>query len=328
MHPLPTILDMNFDSRISLKPSSWPAPGSPGTSPAFLPPNTATPHPPRWHSRGYLPHFDSTQVIQSITFRLADSLPQEKLYHFAIELAARKLDPSAEERERRRQIERWLDAGMGCCALRHPAMGAVMEETLLRFDPIRYRLLAWCIMPNHVHVLIEPIELLGKIVQSWKSYTGRWAVQHSAKLGLGVRGNPFWMREYWDRYIRNGEHLAQVIRYIHQNPVKAGLCAAPEDWRWSSAHLQHGGGTVANGSTAGGRVLLEKCRAGARRSQAGASISPAQAPLHPNSTPLPGNAEPQLGSPTSPPPSGNAEPQLGPPPSQPPNTPNAQLPAP
>ena len=217
--------------------------------------------PPRWYSRGYLPHFDSTQVTQAITFRLADSLPQDKLHRFAIELTARKLDPSVQERERRKQMESWLDAGMGSCTLRHPAMAAVMEETLHKFDSIRYRLLAWCIMPNHVHVLIQPSESLGKIVQSWKSYTGRWAIQNSAKLGLGVPGKALWMREYWDRYIRDSQHFAQTIRYIHQNPVKAGLCAAPEDWRWSSAHLKHADRTATANRTAGNG------RAGARRSQ-------------------------------------------------------------
>lgn len=223
---------------------------SPHPPPGTAEPQLGTPPPaPRWYSRGYLPHFDSPQVAQSITFRLADSLPQEKLRAFEQELASRDFDKSAQQRERRRQIEEWLDAGMGSCALRHPAMAAEMEETLLKFDGDQYRLLAWCIMPNHVHVLIAPSAPLGKIVQSWKSFTGRWALERWAELGLRGPGEDdpgrdgpgkngaFWMREYWDRYIRDADHYQQTIRYIHQNPVKAELCAAPEDWRWSSARL-------------------------------------------------------------------------------------------
>ena len=91
-------------------------------------------------------------------------------------------------------------------------------------------------MPNHVHVLVEPKQIWGKIVQSWKSYTGRWAMERNAKLVLGVPGKRFWMREYWDRYIRNEDHLRTVIDYIHRNPVTAGLCLLPEQWRWSSAY--------------------------------------------------------------------------------------------
>lgn len=132
-------------------------------------------------------------------------------------------------------IDNWLDAGAGCCALRHPELAALMQETLLQFDGQRYRLAAWCVMPNHVHVLIEPRVSLAKIVQSWKSYTGRWAMARNAELGLGVPGDALWMRDYWDRYIRNQQHLDAVTAYIHQDPVAAGLCRMPQDWQWSSA---------------------------------------------------------------------------------------------
>ena len=191
-------------------------------------------HEPKgWHSRGYLPHFDSIHVLQSITFRLADSIAQETLRQLKDEL--KQLPSSVQKRERRQQIERWLDAGMGCCALKHPEVATVMMETLQKFDPERYRLIAWCIMPNHVHVLIAPTVSLTRIVRSWKSYTGRWAMSKNAELGLGVPGKAFWMRDYWDRYIRDENHFTQVVDYIHDNPVKAGLCREPEEWPWSSA---------------------------------------------------------------------------------------------
>lgn len=139
------------------------------------------------------------------------------------------------EAEKRKAIEKWLDAGMGCCALRHPHMAQVTQETLLKFDGEKYHLVAWCIMPNHVHVLIDPMISLGKIVQSWKSYTGRWAMAHHAELGLGVPRKNFWMREYWDRFIRDEKHLHATVEYMHENPVNANLCHHPEDWLWSSA---------------------------------------------------------------------------------------------
>ena len=149
-------------------------------------PRLGAPGIPVWRSRGYLPHLDDTAKAQSITFRLADSLPQNKLEQLERELA--HLPEEKQSLERRKQIEQWLDSGMGCCALKNPAMAHLMQETLLKFDGERYRLLAWCIMPNHVHVLIEPRVGLGKIVQSWKSYTGRWALQRNAELGLGAPG--------------------------------------------------------------------------------------------------------------------------------------------
>ncbi len=197
-----------------------------------------------WYSRGYLPHRDQIGLLQFVTFRLADSLPQERLRHLAEEVA--RLPVAIRDIERRKRIDQWLDSGLGCCALRHPQIAMIVEQALLQFDGNRYRLLAWCIMPNHVHALLQPEHPLARIVQSWKSYTGRWALTHNAELELGVPRSQFWMREYWDRFIRDENHLRRTIAYIHENPVKAGLCLQPGDWRWSSARLALG--TPSSGS--------------------------------------------------------------------------------
>lgn len=114
-----------------------------------------------WRSRGYLPHFDRKGCIQSITFRLSDSLPKAKLDQLESIVA---ILPTETDREQatRAQIEKWLDAGMGSCALKHQAVAKKVEDALLYFDGDRYKLIAWCIMPNHVHVLIEQMEKTSK----------------------------------------------------------------------------------------------------------------------------------------------------------------------
>ena len=189
---------------------------------------------PEWYSRGYLPHRDRKGLVQAVTFRLADSLPQEKLAQLEEELKC--LPEDRRSAERRVRIEQWLDSGMGCCALGHPAVARTVQESLLHFDGERYRLLAWCVMPNHVHVLVEPLIALATIVQGWKSFTSRWALARNDKLRLGIPGaHQFWMREYFDRYMRDEEHLRRSVEYIHNNPVKAALCKRAQDWRWSSA---------------------------------------------------------------------------------------------
>ena len=66
-------------------------------------------------------------------------------------------------------------------------------------------------------------------MHSLKSYTGL-----KANRMLGRTGE-FWMEDYFDRYIRDGAHYEKTIRYIENNPVKAGLCSRPEEWRCSSA---------------------------------------------------------------------------------------------
>lgn len=187
-----------------------------------------------WYSRGYIPHRDAASLIQSVTYRLADSLPQEKLKLLSDELA--HLADDQREIEHRKRIEAWLDAGMGCCALRHPAVARYVQNSFLSFHGERYILHDWCIMPNHVHVLLEPRSDLATIVQGWKSFTARWILRQNLRLGLRIpHSDQLWMREYWDRYIRDEVHYRKAVEYIHQNPVKAGLCQSPDEWQWSSA---------------------------------------------------------------------------------------------
>ena len=130
--------------------------------------------PPKgWYSRGYLPHRDHPGLLQSITYHLADSLPAEALARLDEKL--RLADPQRLEVERRKRLEDWLDAGHGCCAPLDPRAASCVVDTWHRFAEERYDLIAWVVMPNHVHVLVRVYEgiALWKIVQSWKSFTGR-----------------------------------------------------------------------------------------------------------------------------------------------------------
>lgn len=105
-----------------------------------------------------------------------------------------------------------------------------MENAFFFFDGERYRLLAWAIMPNHVHVMIEQAEgySLGSVVHSWKSFTAK------AINKLQWSNGPVWSRDHHDRFIRHAEHYEYARNYIEQNPVKAGLLARAEGWKFSS----------------------------------------------------------------------------------------------
>ena len=172
-----------------------------------------------WHSRGYLPHFDSEEVTQFVTFRLVDSLPKE---------AALRLRSAVQPQSLR---DEFLDRGWGACWLGDERIAEVVEQAFLAFDGERYRVHAWTIMPNHVHVLLSilPGIPLGTVVGSWKRFTAR-----AANRLLGRQGE-FWQADYWDRFIRHEGHFSWVENYIDLNPVKAGLVAEPHLWRWGSA---------------------------------------------------------------------------------------------
>jgi REP element-mobilizing transposase RayT len=130
-----------------------------------------------------------------------------------------------------RRIERYLDQGYGETFLKRPEVARMVQNSLLKFDGIRYHLFSWVVMPNHVHCLMTRFEEyeLSDILHSLKSFTS-----HEANKILR-RDGQFWIEEYFDRYIRNEQHFARTVRYIENNPVKAGLCREPGDWPYSSA---------------------------------------------------------------------------------------------
>lgn len=175
-----------------------------------------------WHKNN-LPHRNKEGLIQFITFRLADSLPQNVLKD--IEEQIKTLSGDNKDIERRKKYQYWLDKGLGSCALNKKEMAEVMMNALRHHDGDKYDLIAWSIMPNHVHVLIKTTGDLVRIIQSWKSFTGRWALANNVEFGLGVDedADKFWMPEYWDRFIRDESHFDATVKYILNNPSKARL---------------------------------------------------------------------------------------------------------
>ena len=252
-------------SRVSTPAST----GSQVSTPALTNPQVSTParqpikH-PQDHCRNYLPHIENKQY-QMITFRLNDSVPRHVVEQWKAtlnhitgsqvsvpattgsqvsvpapqgsqvsELAPTKSPYKTYQQEIHRLlklIDQYEDAGIGECLLRDDSIAQIVQDTLLFNHQKKYELICWCIMPNHVHTLIAPVEgmSLSEIMYDWKSYT-----THAINKALNRKGK-LWMMEYFDRYIRDDNHFQKVVNYIHNNPVKARLVAEPADWRWSSA---------------------------------------------------------------------------------------------
>jgi REP element-mobilizing transposase RayT len=192
-------------------------------------------------NRGYLPHLESINESYFITFRLTGSIPwkvlkkleQEKqLILDTARFQNRNLSPSEVYRLRElefKEIDRYLDQGIGDCWLAVPSIAELVVNALKFFNDDRYHLYAWCVMPNHVHTVVEPYGKyhLKNILHSWKSYTST-----EANLILEREGR-FWQREYYDHLIRDREELNFYINYTLMNPVNAGLCVCWQDWKWS-----------------------------------------------------------------------------------------------
>jgi len=184
----------------------------------------------------YLPHWTQTGATYAVTFRLADSVPA----------------PVAEEwrRERQRIVERaekqgrslrydervelnrlfctridgYLDARHGECLLEAPGAAETVLAVMRHFDCDRYDLIAWAIMPNHVHAALRPTgaNQLADILHSWKSFSAK---QLNRLLG---RSGTVWMEEYYDHLIRDGKDFVNQVNYILDNPQKGGL----HDYPW------------------------------------------------------------------------------------------------
>ena len=164
---------------------------------------------------------------QLVTLRLDDSLPASRRSEWEALLHLEN------NRERRTKLEAYLDRGFGECHLKQAAIATLAENALRFFDGQRYRLQAWVIMPNHLHVLVDIWQTpLAEIDKSWKQFIAR-----QANRLLGREGK-LWEREYWDTVMEDEEHQCKSVRYIEANPVKALLVREAKDWVWSSARLR------------------------------------------------------------------------------------------
>jgi menaquinone-specific isochorismate synthase len=179
----------------------------------------------------YLPHWTRERCTYFVTFRLEDCLPASVVEAWRVErwhivaLAeqmGRELTYMEQARLRElfgERIEKWLDMGSGECHMNDPRVADLVRDALLHFDGTRYDLHAWCVMPNHVHVVVQPAtgrELAG-ILHAWKSFTSKEANKILGRKGI------FWQPEYYDHLVRDWEDLARVIAYTLANPGKAGL---------------------------------------------------------------------------------------------------------
>jgi len=181
----------------------------------------------------YLPHGTLRGATYAVCFRLADSLPQEVAEAWRRECTAMReeagANPTVEKQERMRElfaerIEQYLDHARGACWLRRPEIAEMVGNTLRHFDEQRYQLIAWCLMPNHVHVVVRPLgnHTLSGILKSWKGFSGKEANR------LLHRQGAFWQPEYHDHLVRDARDLEHAVRYLMENPVKAWL----SDWPW------------------------------------------------------------------------------------------------
>ena len=171
----------------------------------------------------FLPHWTAAHAVYHCVFRLADSLPAAVIERYREE-AHLATAGSTEKARLEARVEHYLDEGHGDCWLSQPNVAAAVAGALTHFESARYELSAWCVMPNHVHAVVRPFggHALSAILQTWKSFSAKQANQLLGRQGV------FWQKESYDHIVRDADELEQTIRYVAENPIRAGLT----DWPW------------------------------------------------------------------------------------------------
>jgi type I restriction enzyme R subunit/putative DNA methylase len=172
----------------------------------------------------HLPHWQPDHAVVFVTWSLHSSLPSSTWID----------RPNMPEGKAFVAVDRELaKAQTGPTWLKDERVAQCVVDTL-RFgeESLRlYRLQAWVLMSNHVHILIQPNAELAQITGRIKSFSAKRANEILARTG-----ERFWQVESYDHWVRDPKEFGKISRYIEFNPVAAGLVPQPEDWQWSSAH--------------------------------------------------------------------------------------------
>lgn len=180
-------------------------------------------HEPIHETKGNLPHWTQYGKITFITFHLADSLPKHVIDFMQTEYNLLKLQLEKEGSStniarlkviRHNQLEKYLDKGYGSCLLSSPIFRNVIVNTLNYNNGNTFLLHSYVIMPNHVHLLLEPKgeNTIQQITHSIKSFSSHEINKQRHSTGS------IWQKEFFGRIIRNEDHYMRVLEYIRNNP--------------------------------------------------------------------------------------------------------------
>ena len=192
--------------------------------------------------RRNLPHWHPSGVSIFLTWRLDGSLPLdviEKLTVMRRRLRDRtrkvlQEDRLVEYKKLFARVDTILDrASSGPLWLGDKRIAELVQDALVNRYAGLYFLWAYVVMTNHIHVLLRPKNheiSISTITKNLKGYSSR-----EANRLLKRTGQRFWQDESFDHWSRNPSEFARIVKYIENNPVKAGLVREPEQWEWSSA---------------------------------------------------------------------------------------------
>lgn len=213
--------------------------------------------------RRNLPHIHPKGAIFFITFRLVDSLPadvlqklrqerEEEIKQLRKKFSGGELEKEKYKTEKRYfgQFDEWLDhASTGPHWLKEERIARIVGDKIHELDGKNYKLIAYCIMSNHVHLLFDTIEYDQTSATNIAGKTKNYPVADTMRLLKGStsrfcnvelkRTGAFWHKESYDHFVRDDEELHRIIEYILNHPVKAGLVKHWQEWKFSYVNATH-----------------------------------------------------------------------------------------
>ncbi len=200
--------------------------------------------------RRHLPHWDVAGAPYFVTACLAGStatcLRELEVHRRELDSRPRPAEISESDWDHRNRkllfakLDDLLDDRPAVCHLATPDLARIVRDALRHFAGVRYRLLAYVVMPSHLHCVFAPLPEWCETLRPGR--TPREIITHSLKSytanlcnrSLGIRG-PFWQDESYDHWVRDDDEVTRIIHYIEYNPVKAGLASDPAEFEFSSA---------------------------------------------------------------------------------------------
>ncbi len=176
-----------------------------------------------FHTR-HLPHWHPADTPLFVTFNLHGAIPRNHFPPRDVASAAKAFV----------YMHRFLDAAQhGPAWMKRSEIATIVADAIRHGEEAlrHYELQSWVVMSNHVHLLITPQMSVPKLMAGLKGFTAK-----EANKILNRTGEPFWQREYYDHWVRDKAQFDKIARYIEDNPVRAGVACAPEEYRFSSAY--------------------------------------------------------------------------------------------
>jgi len=186
-----------------------------------------------WRNR--LPHWEVASGTYFITLRCAGSLPKVVLQQIAeIQESLAAVESNSEafthwQRQYFMTLEKYLDQGVGFCPFTEEVCCREVLDAMKGLESFGWELKNYVIMPNHVHALFETTSESADMQSLWGPWKGRTARSCNRLL---KRQGPFWHKDWFDRWMRDAANTERTIRYIRENPVKAGLVKDWQDYPW------------------------------------------------------------------------------------------------